>query len=256
MFRSVVFVILLICTITKVNCFVSLSSNRLPRVKPVNENFFLDIAEDPAVNTPKEIFGEVSYKTFVEKYDPEALLVGGKKYNIIERVRALKLLSLTAESGLLEALEEKGLTLSQAEKLLPLVDELGLLPLLAKNKELVLAVAPLIIEPAPALLPIVVSVLKTPASSFTYTGLTFATVGTYELFDNALLGAPLLLLGLPLFVLGSVLSGSVSIPVPKKPEGILSIEEAPKPSADRPTVKADSSNNSLNGKRKVIKVKA
>lgn len=41
----------------------------MPRVKPVNENFFLSIGEDPVENTPKEIFGEVAYKSFVESYD-------------------------------------------------------------------------------------------------------------------------------------------------------------------------------------------
>ena len=40
------------------------------------ENFFFDIAEDPEENTPKEIFGEVSYKSFVESYKPDALIVG------------------------------------------------------------------------------------------------------------------------------------------------------------------------------------
>jgi len=49
--------------------FIASPKIRVPRVKPVNENFFLDIAEDPSENTPKEIFGEVAYKSFVESYN-------------------------------------------------------------------------------------------------------------------------------------------------------------------------------------------
>ena len=50
---------------------------------------------------------------FVSSYDPEGLKVGGPKYEIIQRVRELRLVSATADSGLLEVLEKKGLTLSQ-----------------------------------------------------------------------------------------------------------------------------------------------
>jgi len=197
------------------NAFTSPRMNaRLPRVKPVNENFGLKIAEDPVANTDKTILGEVAYKSFVESYDPKALLIG--KYDILERIRELKLLSLTVDSGLLDALADRGLTLSQVEKLLPLVDDLGLLPLLVKNKELVLSLAPLLIEPAPVLLPVVKSVISTPPSTFLYTGLTITTLGGYEaITDNIFLGAPLALLGLPLAVLGVVLSGSISLPLPK-----------------------------------------
>lgn len=39
----------------------------------MNENFFLDIAEDPVENTPKEIFGEVAYKSFVESYNSKGI---------------------------------------------------------------------------------------------------------------------------------------------------------------------------------------
>lgn len=49
--------------------FITSPRPRMPRVKPVNENFFLSIGEDPVENTPKEIFGEVAYKSFVESYD-------------------------------------------------------------------------------------------------------------------------------------------------------------------------------------------
>jgi len=182
-------------------------------VKPVYENFGLTIAEDPAENTPKEIFGEAAYKSFVQSYNPEGLIVGGPKYNIIERLRQLKLLTVTAESGLLEALEEKGVTLSALEKLLPLADDLNLLPLLVSNRDLALnTLAPLAIEPASALLPLVVSILKTPPTTFLAAGLVLAGAGAYEVLDGVTLAAPLVLLGLPLIALGGVLSGSVSLP--------------------------------------------
>ena len=49
-------------------------TNKSPyRLQPVHENFFLDIAEDPAVNTPQQIFGEVAYKNFVAKNNPNGL---------------------------------------------------------------------------------------------------------------------------------------------------------------------------------------
>lgn len=207
--------IILACSLYSASSYVSPSvgSKRVPRVKPVYENFGLTIAEDPAENTPKEIFGEAAYKSFVQSYNPEGLIVGGPKYNIIERLRQLKLLTVTAESGLLEALEEKGVTLSALEKLLPLADDLNLLPLLVSNRDLALnTLAPLAIEPASALLPLVVSILKTPPTTFLAAGLVLAGAGAYEVLDGVTLAAPLVLLGLPLIALGGVLSGSVSLP--------------------------------------------
>lgn len=181
--------------------------NRMPAL---HENFGLDIAESPEENTLREIYGEVNYKNFVGKYEPNGLLLGG--YDIIQRIREQKLLTLTVESGLLEALEQKGVTLSQVEKALPLVDSLGLLPLLVKNKGLVLSIAPLVIENAPIALPLVVSLLKTSPTTFLAPGVALLGAGLFESTDNLLLGLPLVLLGLPLSVLGSVLGTSISLP--------------------------------------------
>ena len=189
-----------------------ISRRTISRVKPLNENFGLDIAESPEENTLREIYGEVNYKNFVGKYEPNGLLLGG--YDIIQRVRELKILSLTAESGLLEALEEKGITLSQLEKVLPLADDLGLLPLLVKNKGLVLSAAPLLIEFAPSVIPLAVSLLKTSPSTFLVPGVALLGAGVFESTDNLFLGVPLVLLGLPLAVLGSVLGASISLPDP------------------------------------------
>jgi len=209
MFAAVVTLLFLFQTIDAFTSS-SLTAKKAPRVKPIHENFFLDIAEDPAINTPREIFGEVSYKQFVKKVVPDGLL--SREYKVIERVRELKLLSLTAESGILEALEKKGLTLSQIEKLLPLVDNLNLLPLAAENKGLLLALAPFIIEPAPLLLPIIASILTSP-SNIQLPGAFLLASGVYEVTqNNAFLAAPLILLGIPLAGLGIVLSGSVSVP--------------------------------------------
>ena len=110
------------------NSYSGLKSRFSSRVTPLSENFFLDIDTvfDPAVNTPRELFGEgksciiltkllsynfyiiiiVAYKGYVENYDDQALLLGN--YNPIDGIRSNKLLSLTADSGLLEALEAKG----------------------------------------------------------------------------------------------------------------------------------------------------
>ena len=46
-----------------------------PRVQPLFENFGLSFAEDAQENTLREIFGEVNYKSFAEKVDPNALLI-------------------------------------------------------------------------------------------------------------------------------------------------------------------------------------
>jgi hypothetical protein len=247
-----------------VHGYMSIKRVTQPRVKPVNENFFLDIAEDPAKNTPQQIFGEVTYKNFVGQYEPDALILGN--YDIIARVRELKLLTATADAGLLEALEEKGLTLSQVEKLLPVIDSLGLLPLLVQNKDLVLSAAPLLIEPAPALLPILVSIIKTPASSFTVPGGVLVALGAYESLDNVVLGVLVALLGAPLLILGSILSGSISLPTPSKPEEtfaepVIEVSSRPKAAAAKsvPTVTVStsvtSSGANLNGKRKTVRIK-
>lgn len=197
--------VVLLAFIACVNAFTSPRlARQTPRVKPVFENFGLDFAEDAVANTPKELLGEANYKNFVEGYSPNALITGN--YNVIDAIRANKLLSLTVDSGLLKALEDGGLTLSQVEKLLPVVDELGLLPFVAKNKELLLTLAPLLIEPAPLLLPLVVPVVKTPPTTFTALGAGLLAVGGYELVaDNAFLGVVSVLLAAPALVLGNVL---------------------------------------------------
>ena len=186
---------------------------------------------------------------------------------------------MTADSGLLQALEAKGVTLSQLEKLLPVVDNLGLLPLVSQKKDLLLSLAPLLIEPAPLLLPLVASILTTPSTNFLVPGYALLAGSAYELFEqNVLLAVPLILLGFPLAAIGTVLGSSVSLPdVPKgpvvsapvsnpfdasrpiaqgKPKGVAaSLKNAFAPKVSAPTVASKVAGGSLNGKRKLVKIK-
>lgn len=186
---------------------------------PLHENFFIELPtlNDPSKITPKLLNGEETYKNFVGSYDKEALLLGGPRgsYNVISRVRELKLLSATVNSGLLEALEGKGVTLTQLERLLPILDNAGVLPLLVKNKEFVVGLLPLLVEPAPALLPVLAGIIKTPASTYTATAAALVALGGYEgIADgNIILAAVFTLLSAPLGVLGLVL-GAISTPLP------------------------------------------
>ena len=220
-------------------------------------------AENPEENTPREIFGEVAYKTFVAETVPDGLMV--RQYNIIERVRELKLLKLTAESGLLEALEAKGLTLSQVEKLLPVADNLGLLNLAVKNKNLLLSAAPLLIEPAPLLLPVVANVIKTPASVFSTLGFALLGAGGFEFFEsNGFLGVLLVLLATPAVVLGSVLNNGITVPsftasaFAGASSGSASAETFSPPQnlfGSRPAASARSTgSNRQNGQRKTVRI--
>lgn len=278
MFRIVFLCLLIGILFQHGSSFVRIKNVQAPRVKPVHENFFLDIAEDPEKNTPRQIFGEVTYKNFVGSYNPDALLLGN--YDVVSRVRVLKLLSLTADAGLLEALESKGLTLSKVEKLLPLIDRYNLLPIILKNKELALTLAPLLIEPAPVLLPVAVSLLKTPPTTFTLPGATLVAFGAYEFLDNSLFGFLIALLGTPLLALGTILSGSISIPdaaietdveisvvdTPARPSAAKLLVAAVEASSASVSVKfeppkvskitlTNKDSKSLNGQRKTIKIK-
>lgn len=82
-------------------------------------------------------------------------------------MRELGLLEKTAELGILSKLEKQGLTLQKAEQLLPLLEDLGLLGLVANNQQLLInGVAPLAVEGAPLLLPLVAGALDVGAPAF------------------------------------------------------------------------------------------
>ena len=73
----------------------------------------------------------------------------------------------TAELGLLSKLENLGLDLAKAEELLPVLEESGALSLVGNNQQLLVnLVAPLLIEPAPILLPAVAGLLDKGPSAF------------------------------------------------------------------------------------------
>ena len=61
-----------------------------------------------------------------------------RAYPVLDRVREKKLLTKTAESGLLSALADSGLTLKQVEALLPALEDAGLLSFAANNADFLL----------------------------------------------------------------------------------------------------------------------
>lgn len=266
MFSFYVLTLLLSCgVLTQGFTSTSRSKRSAARVQPLSESFGFDFAEDQVENTDPIIIGEVNYKNFVESYKPNALLLGN--YNIVEKIREAQLLSLTVDSGLLEALEAKGITLSQIEKLLPLVDDLGLLTLVKNNKQLLINLAPLIIEPAPLLLPLVASVLNTPAATFQFPGLALLAAGGFEITQGSTVpGALLVLLGIPLAGLGTLLGslGGLSS-LPSATSYSTSTVNFRAPSAKGPKARKEKRAQSTrvtskaeggaqNGKRKLVKI--
>jgi hypothetical protein len=255
------FLSIFICYFAASHAFTRTKVSFQPRLKPVHENFGLDIAADPSEVTPRALLGEVAYKTFVEKNNPDGLIV--KKYDIITRTRELKLLTLLADSGLIEALEAKGLTLSTIEKLLPLADQLNLLPLLVKNKDLVLALAPLIIEPAPLLLPIATKLVRTSPSTFLFPGLALEGFGLFETIEgNALLGILAILTGLPAVAIGAVLnllnfeSLASSAPSPAAVLASATIDRSSSNSSNRPIAQKKKTASTPTPTTPVVKVAA
>jgi hypothetical protein len=90
-----------------------------------------------------------------------------RQYPVLARVRELGLLEQTAELGVLSKLEKQGLTLQKAEQLLPLLEDLGLLGIVANNQQLLInGVAPLAIEGAPLILPLLAGALDVGAPAF------------------------------------------------------------------------------------------
>lgn len=116
------------------------------------------------------------------------------QYNVVGRVRELGLLEATADAGILSKLEANGIDLAKLEELLPAIEDLGLLEFAGSNQQfLVNLVAPLLIEPAPILLPGVAALLAAGPSAFF--AVAFASGG----LELALLSsnAELPLVGLP-----------------------------------------------------------
>lgn len=82
-------------------------------------------------------------------------------------MRELDLLKATADNEILSKLEAQGVDLETIEKLLPVAEELGLLSLAGNNQQLLVnLVAPLLIEGAPILLPVVAGALGVGPPAF------------------------------------------------------------------------------------------
>lgn len=89
------------------------------------------------------------------------------QYPVLRRVRELDLLKATADAEILSKLENNGVDLATIEKLLPIAEDLGLLTLAANNQQLLInGVAPLLVEGAPFLLPVVAGALAVGPPAF------------------------------------------------------------------------------------------
>lgn len=106
------------------------------------------------------------------------------QYNAIGRVRELELLQATIDNGLLSKLEKNGLDLKTIEQLLPLLEQYGLLSVAANNQQLIVNLAaPLLIEGAPILLPVVAGALDIGPTAFFAAAAALAGAD-YALFAN------------------------------------------------------------------------
>lgn len=131
----------------------------------VYENFGFDFAEDQSENTPDIILGEANYKQWVSTVNDNSFL--NRQYNVIGRVRELGLIEKTAELGVLSKLENLGLDLEAVEKLLPEAEKAGILSLVGNNQQLLInGVAPIVVEGAPILLPLVAGALGVGPGAF------------------------------------------------------------------------------------------
>ena len=124
----------------------------------------------------------------------------------------MDLLGLTAEFGILSKLEKQGLDLATIEELLPQAESLGLLSVVGNNQQLLInLVAPLLIEPAPLLLPAVAGALDVGAPAFFLAAAAFAGADVLLLVNDVevpFVGLPAgVLAGLLLFPLSVVFGG-------------------------------------------------
>lgn len=123
------------------------------------EDFGLGLGEQTYENMPDLLKGEQEYKQYVNRINEDNFL--NRKYNVVQRVRELELLQVTIDNGILSKLEDNGLDLATLEKLLPLAEKFGLLSVVGNNQQLLVnGVAPLLIEGAPLLLPVIGAALE------------------------------------------------------------------------------------------------
>jgi len=135
----------------------------------------------------------------------------------------MNLLKTTADAELLSKLEANGLDLVTLEKLLPVIEEIGALRLVGNNQQLLInGVAPLLVEPAPLLLPIIAGALEKGPSAFYLASAVAFGLDAYLFATNAELpfvglsaGVALGLLLVPLGVVSAV-TGSALASLSKK----------------------------------------
>ena len=164
---------------------------------------------------------------YIKSYKPTATVLEGKPYPVFQEVQEKKLLSATADSGLLGALDDLGLTLSDVERLLPAIDDAGVLGLAAKNLPLaIVATGYLLIEPAPFLLPVLGPLLGVnsgvwtavaAASTAAELGLvvTDSDAALFGLIPAGLAIAPVLLLSGVLSLVPTAIGAIKNLPDPK-----------------------------------------
>jgi hypothetical protein len=118
----------------------------------------------------------------------------------------LDLLGATVDNGILSKLEKNGLDLATIEKLLPAIEEAGLLGVVANNQQLLVnGLAPVVVEGAPLLLPLVAGALEAGPSAFYLASVAALATEGYLVVS----GAELPLVGLP----AGAVAGLVLIPL-------------------------------------------
>ena len=131
-----------------------------------------------------------------------------QQYNVIRRVRELDLLQATVDAGVLSKLEKNGLDLAKLEELLPLAEKLGLLSLAANNQQLLVnLVAPLLVEGAPFLLPVVAGALEVGPPAFFLAAAAFGGLDVFLLANDV----EVPFVGLPAGVVGGLLLVPLSV---------------------------------------------
>jgi len=157
-------------------------------------------------NTPSFILGEANLKEWVEDTNPNSFL--NRQYDVVRRVRELDILGLTAEYGILSKLEKNGLDLATIESLLPSIEGVGALSIVGSNQQLLVnGIAPLLVEAAPLLLPVVAGALDIGPLAF------FAASAGLAGVDVALLANDVQVpfIGLPAGVLAGLLLVPLSV---------------------------------------------
>jgi hypothetical protein len=117
-------------------------------------------------------------------------------------VRELDLLGKTADQGILSKLEAQGLSLEKIEQILPALEKAGALSLVGNNQQLLVnGLAPVVIEGAPILLPLVSAAIGAGPSAFFAAAATSGAIEFYLLANNV----EIPLIGLPAGVLFGLL---------------------------------------------------